>query len=173
MPHYAPLTSTAWSTAPAALALAGTATHSPSPAQCTGCTRPHRLTRYCSPCALEAHVACAVCSRVSLSPSIQLTNYLQVPPPSEEATQAMRVRQELQSCLGVHSIALFTRPHSPALKPPPLPHWQHCTPPSSPALHSCCTHAALVLAGTALMLHPSSPATHIVEEALESGASSE
>ena len=34
-----------------------------------------------------------------------LTNYLQVPPHhSEEATQAIRARQELQSCLGVHSM---------------------------------------------------------------------
>jgi hypothetical protein len=50
---------------------------------------------------------CPNCAN-SLSLPIQLTNYLQVPPHcSEEATQAMRVRQELQSCLGVHSTALF------------------------------------------------------------------
>jgi hypothetical protein len=46
-------------------------------------------------------------SRVPLSLSMQPTNYLQVPPHSEEATQAMRARQELQSRLGVHSTALL------------------------------------------------------------------
>jgi hypothetical protein len=49
----------------------------------------------------------AVRSRVPISLSVQLTNYLQVPPHSEEATQAMRARQELQSHLGVHSTALL------------------------------------------------------------------
>ena len=49
----------------------------------------------------------AVRSRVLLSLPIQLTNYLQMPPHSEEATQAIRARQELQSCLGVYSTALF------------------------------------------------------------------
>jgi hypothetical protein len=69
------------------------------------------LTRYrLAICALWP---VAVCSRVSLHPSLQLTNYLQVfraspsTQSSEEATQAMRVRQELQSCPGVHSIALL------------------------------------------------------------------
>jgi hypothetical protein len=52
----------------------------------------------------------AVRSRVLLSLPIQLTNYLQMPPLSEEATQAIRARQELQSCLGVHSTALFCTP---------------------------------------------------------------
>jgi hypothetical protein len=42
----------------------------------------------------------AVRSRVLLSLPIQPTNYLQMPPHSEEATQAIRARQELQSCLG-------------------------------------------------------------------------
>jgi hypothetical protein len=45
----------------------------------------------------------AVRSRVLLSLPTQLTNYLHMPPHSEEATQAIRARQELQSCLGVHS----------------------------------------------------------------------
>jgi hypothetical protein len=52
----------------------------------------------------------AVRSRVLLSLPIQPTIYLQMPPHSEEATQATRARQELQSCLGVHSTALFCTP---------------------------------------------------------------
>jgi hypothetical protein len=52
-----------------------------------------------------------VCFWVSLSPSIQqLTNYLQVPPHLENPMQAIRVRQELQSCLSAHFIALLCTP---------------------------------------------------------------
>jgi hypothetical protein len=60
------------------------------------------LTRYCA-----RHVPCG-CPLAGPAPlPIQLTNYLQMPPHSEEATQAIRARQELQSCLGVYSTALI------------------------------------------------------------------
>ena len=83
----------------------------------------------------------AVRSRVLLSLPIQLTNYLQMPPHSEEATQAIRARQELQSCLGVHSTALFCTPACSGVGNPhtrplnligPQQHAQHCHSQSKP-----------------------------------------
>jgi hypothetical protein len=53
------------------------------------------------------HLPCGCLLGVLLSLSVQLTNYLQVPPHSEGPTQAIRARQELQSRLGVYSTALL------------------------------------------------------------------
>jgi hypothetical protein len=60
----------------------------------------------------NAKALCALLGAL-LSLSVQLLSYLQVPPPPTQRkprTQAIliRARQQLQSCLGVHSTALLS-----------------------------------------------------------------